>query len=406
MTTVEAAENLIHQHTISLGNELVDLDQCTGRILAESITADRDFPPFDRVTMDGIAIRYQHLEQGGTSFRVTGVQAAGSAPLRIEQPDEAIEIMTGAVLPRGADTIIPYEQLIISGDQQKTATLSTSTVKGKNIHRKGSDRKKGTEILKPGAVLDAPEIGVAATVGKSVLTVLKPPSVAIISTGDELVPVEEIPLPHQIRSSNALTLSSSLNEWHIDADRFHILDDLTGTTNKLAELLENYQILIISGGVSKGKFDFVPQALEHLQVKKHFHRIKQRPGKPFWFGSHHSGTLVFAFPGNPVSSFMCFSRYMKPWLNRIFGLPSPAVIAKLAGDISFAPDLTYFAQVKISMEQETLFAYPVEGHGSGDLANLVDADAFMELPSGKQHFLQGESYPVYGYRRSVLSNLS
>ena len=210
--------------------------------------------------------------------------------------------------------------------------------------------------------------------------------------------VEQTPLPHQIRSSNAATMADALNHWKIKTDLFHIVDDLKGTTDKLSELIKSYQILIISGGVSMGKFDYVPQALEQLQVTRHFHKIRQRPGKPFWFGSHKSGTVVFAFPGNPVSSFMCFNRYLKPWLSKVFKLYKPPLMAKLAQEVHFEPDLTYFAQVKVKLDQGNILAFPIEGHGSGDLANLVDADGFLELPRGKNQFNQGDLYPLFNYR--------
>jgi molybdopterin molybdotransferase len=283
--------------------------------------------------------------------------------------------------------------------------VETTITRGKNIHVRASDRPQGAVILEPGAVIGAAEIGVAATVGKTSLKVVKPPSVAIISTGDELVPVDQTPLPHQIRSSNAATLITALSDWHIEPGVYHLIDDLKGTTEKLKELIETFQILILSGGVSKGKFDYVPQALNNIQVTKEFHKIQQRPGKPFWFGTHHSGTLVFAFPGNPVSSFMCFQRYFKPWLHRCLGLPRPQLYAVLAENIFFEPDLTYFTQVKIRLDHGMLKAHPVEGHGSGDLANLVDADGFMELPRGRDKFLKGECYTIYPFR-SQISDIS
>jgi len=398
MITVREAEHIINQHSITLESESVSIDQAGGRILKEPIRADRDFPPFDRVTMDGIALKYEGAEKSGSRFKIAGVQAAGSPPFNLTVHGEAIEVMTGAVLPGGSDTVVPYELITIDQTPEKTATLQTTPEKGQNVHKKGSDRLQGEVIVTAGAILGPPEIGIAATVGMARLQVIKPPAVAIISTGDELVPVDRTPLPHQIRSSNAATLAQALDQWHIKAEQFHIVDDLQGTTGKLEELLQSFQVLVMSGGVSKGKFDYVPQALEQLGVKKHFHRIRQRPGKPFWFGSHPSGILVFAFPGNPVSSFMCFNRYLKPWLNKQMGIPATDFQAMLAEDVNFAPDLTYLAQVKISMDLGVALAHPVEGHGSGDLANLVDADGFMELPQGKDQFLAGSLYTVYPYR--------
>ncbi len=398
MITVAEAERLINSHMLELESEMVPIVHAGGRVLKETICADRDFPPFDRVTMDGIAINFDHWKQGGADFLIQGTQAAGSPPVQIKSPNCTVEVMTGAVLPKGADTIIPYEVIEINGESNRVATIQVAPKKGQNVHKQGTDRLESALLIKPGTILGAPEIGVAATVGKSTLKVVRPPSVAIIATGDELVAVDQTPLPHQIRSSNAATLADALNRWKIKSDLFHIVDDLKGTTDKLRGLIETYQILILSGGVSKGKFDYIPQALEQLQVTKHFHKIRQRPGKPFWFGSHGSGTLVFAFPGNPVSSFMCFSRYLKPWLDKLFKLPKPLLMAQLTKDLHFEPDLTYFAQVKVKLDQGHILAEPVVGHGSGDLANLMDADGFLELPRGKNHFSKGELYTLFPYR--------
>lgn len=401
MITVQEAEQIINRHTIQLQSEEVPLQQAAGRILEEQVLADRDFPPFNRVTMDGIAVKFSDLENGIKVFNIAGIQAAGVAPMSIDQPGQALEVMTGAVMPEGTDTVIPYELISISENDKKATVVEALTTKGKNVHYKGSDRPQGSVILKSGTVIGAAEIGVAATVGKSTLSVRKAPKVAIVSTGDELVPIDQNPLPHQIRSSNAATLVTCLKDWAIEPGVYHLGDDLQGTTSTLKSLIDTYQILILSGGVSKGKFDYVPQALGSIQVKKDFHRIKQRPGKPLWFGTHESGTIVFAFPGNPVSSFMCFHRYLKPWLQRCMGLSVPVMQAVLTDTIYFKPALTYFAQVKISLEKGILYAQPVEGHGSGDLANLADADGFIELPATKTRFLKGENYPIYPFRSKI-----
>ncbi|MEM8895218.1 MAG: molybdopterin-binding protein, partial [Bacteroidota bacterium] len=161
---------------------------------------------------------------------------------------------------------------------------------------------------------------------------------------------------------------------------------------------------VLSGGVSKGKFDFLPQALDEIGVKKHFHRISQRPGKPFWFGSFGDKATVFAFPGNPVSSFMCMQRYFKTWLNhslQINTLQTPYAV--LGDDVHFKPDLTYFLEVKLVFSPTgEILAMPVKGNGSGDLANLVDADAFIELPKGRNDYHKGEKYPILTYREALL----
>ena len=162
--------------------------------------------------------------------------------------------------------------------------------------------------------------------------------------------------------------------------------------------MNEYPVLILSGGVSMGKLDFVPEILEKLGVTKLFHKIKQRPGKPFWFGKSASN-IVFALPGNPVSSFVSFTKYIKGWIHNFFQLTPSRFYARLTDDVTFEPDLTYFLQVKISCNEDgTLAAKPVAGHGSGDHANLLDSDGFMELPAAKGFFKKGECYEVLLYR--------
>lgn len=399
MISIEEATNIVLGHSKSYGEELVPLAQSIGRILRQDILADRDFPPFTRVTMDGIAIRYKSYANGQRKFPVEGIQAAGSPQRTLHNPDGCLEVMTGAILPENTDTIIRYEDIQI---EKGTARLQANSInKGQNAHLQAFDRKEGDRIIKAGAIISPAEVGVAATVGLSSLRVAKLPSVAIISTGDELVPVEDTPEPHQIRSSNVHTIASALQGWGIQADQLHIADDMDATQAKLSACLGQYDILILSGGVSKGKFDYIPAALNALGTKKLFHKVKQRPGKPFWFGESPQGKVIFALPGNPVSSFMCTMRYIRPWLRKSLKLePMGYAYAVLAEDFKFKPELAYFLQVRTSFDPDTgrLMAFPVEGHGSGDLANLADADAFLELPYDKSKFKKGKVFPLIFYR--------
>ncbi|MEL6257272.1 MAG: molybdopterin molybdotransferase MoeA, partial [Bacteroidota bacterium] len=298
----------------------------------------------------------------------------------------------------GTDVVIRYEDVEI---KDYIATILVDSLKYRqNIHEQGEDRKQGSLIVAPPLRISSAEIGVAATIGKAQLQVAGLPKAIIISTGDELVEVSEQPLAHQIRRSNVHRLRATLRNWGLEADTAHLIDDEAVILQKLAHILEEYKIIIMSGGVSKGKFDFIPNALDKLGVKKLFHRIRQRPGKPFWFGKAPGGSIIFALPGNPVSSFMCTHKYFYPWLQASLGVeqakPAYAILEK---DVTFRPDLTYFVQVKTRFDQNgTILATPVEGHGSGDLANLVDADAFMELPQGKDLFQKGEVYSLLIYR--------
>jgi len=398
MITVQEATEIIRQHRLDFPVEEVPLTEAIGRVLREDLFADRPFPPYDRVTMDGIAIQYASFANGQRDFPIEKVIAAGDPEGVLENPDNCVEIMTGAVLPKGADIVIRYEDLEIKAG---VAKIMTEAIKSsQNVHWKGSDRKQGSKIVEAGQLISPAEVGVAATIGKAKLKVTRLPKTAIISTGDELVDVSETPLPHQIRRSNVYRLQASLKQYKIEVDAYHLIDDQASIEKAIEQMLGTYDILLLSGGVSKGKFDFVPAAMEALGVKKLFHRIKQRPGKPFWFGLAPTGALVFALPGNPVSSFMCTQRYFVPWLRHSLGLDTLNLpIACLEQSVTFKPDLTYLCQVSTRFDTDgRLLAKPAEGHGSGDLANLVEADAFMELPRGKDVFEAGECFPVYFYR--------
>ncbi len=397
MISVEKAEQIILENTINIATEKVSIDNALGRILAEDLCADRDFPPFDRVTMDGIAICYDQLETGQTSFNIEATAAAGNAQKTLQNASNCIEVMTGAIIPLNTDTVIRYEDLEIS---EKNAKILYSSLNiGQNVHPKGSDRKENDVIVPKGRRISPAEIGVAATIGKNEMLVQKKLRAIVISTGEEIVPITEKPLPHQIRTSNGYALQASLKSWGIEADNILLPDNQALIEQKIAEFLKTYDVLILSGGVSAGKFDFVPQALDNQGVKKLFHKVSQRPGKPFWFGKTSEQKVVFALPGNPVSTFMCFNRYFKKWLDASQGIENQQVMAELAQDFIFRPELTFFLQVKLTYTSAgKILATPIEGHGSGDLANLVEADAFLELPLGKDLFKKGEIFKAFVYR--------
>ncbi len=397
MITVEQATDIILQHVFSFGEEIVPFNEARGRVLRETLVADRDFPPFDRVSMDGIAIRHEAFAAGQRTFFIEGIQAAGMPPLVLMGANNCLETMTGAVLPQHTDTVVRYEDLEIR--EGKATILTEDVTEGQNIHRQGTDRRQGETIVQAGRKVAPGEIGVAATIGKTSLQVAALPNVAVISSGDELVEVGDLPLPHQIRRSNVHSLAAALAAWGVRADLLHLRDDREEIEALLSGCLEKYDALILSGGVSMGKFDFLPTAFEALGVRELFHKVAQRPGKPFWFGRGDQ-TAVFALPGNPVSTFVCLHRYFRPWLRACMGeQPFKPQYAVLETDFFFKPALTYFLQVKLAYREDGVtVARPIAGKGSGDLANLADADAFLELPADRQDFKKGEAFPVIMYR--------
>ncbi|MDZ7935792.1 MAG: molybdopterin molybdotransferase MoeA [Emticicia sp.] len=397
MITVEQAEQCILENIIAVPTERVSINDALGRVLAEKLCADRDFPPFNRVTMDGIAMQFAQLEAGQTTFEIEATAAAGNPQKTLQNAQNCIEVMTGAMIPLNTDAVIRYEDIEIKNNIARI--FVDSIKKGQNIHTKGSDRKEGDVIVAKGKKLSAAEIGVAATIGKNEILVQRKLRAVVISTGEEIVPITETPLPHQIRTSNGYALQACLKNWGLETENILLPDNQEVIEQKIAEFIETFDVLILSGGVSAGKFDFVPKALENQGVKKLFHKVSQRPGKPFWFGKSANGTAVFALPGNPVSTFMCLNRYFKKWLDASQGIENQQLMAELAEDFVFKPELTFFLQVKLSYTLTgKILAKPVEGHGSGDLANLVEADAFLELPLERSLFRKGEVFKVFGYR--------
>jgi len=353
MITVEQATDIILSNTISPKIESVQFQQSTGRVLMEDLVADRDFPPFNRVMMDGVALRFDDVANGQRVFPIKGVQAAGSPATSVDSAGVCIEIMTGAVLPPQFDCVIKYEEVeIIEGEAHIRAT---SLEEFQNIHEKGRDKKQGETILQYPKVISAAEIGVAATIGKHYLKVAKIPRTVVISTGDELVNVQDMPALHQIRKSNVFTIESLLSTLQIPVTIIHVEDDEWAINRQLLYAKENFDVVILSGGVSKGKFDYIPDALEKLGVEKLFHRVRQRPGKPETRALHK--------------------------------------------DFMFEPNLQYFATVALSINPKgQQVVAPIKGNGSGDLASLVQGDGFIELPADKRVFHQGETFRFFSYR--------
>ena len=399
MLSVSDAFAITQQHTLSLPTERVSLDNALGRVLREPVCADRDFPPFDRVAMDGIGIRFVDFTSGMQSFRVVGMQRAGQVQQTLTESGTCLEVMTGAMLPAGADTVIRYED---STTLDGVTRITTDDIRpGQHVHHRATDRRAGDELLPVGTRLGPSELAVAASVGHVSLMVTALPHVALISTGDELVDVTETPLPHQIRRSNTYMLRAALASLGIAATLHHIIDDEAVLAEKLTALLADNDVLILSGGVSAGKADFVPDVLARLGVRKQFHKVEQRPGKPLWFGTMPDtvspARTVFALPGNPVSTVLCAYRYVLPYLRVSLGLPpDKPTYAQLAVPVTFRPAVTYFLPVRLTSEPDgRTLAHPLPGSGSADFANLLDSDGFMELPADRSDFGVGEAFRVW-----------
>ena len=397
MITVENALETILKNTKYFGIEKISFLESIGRVLKEDIVADRDFPPFHRVSMDGICVDYNEFINGRKNFKIEGIQSAGSKQKTLQNAQNCLEVMTGAVLPKNASAVVRYEDVSIENGM---ATIIIDKIKeGQNIHNQGKDRAIDNVLITKNMLISTAEIGILATVGKSTVKVAKQPKVMIISTGDELVEVNKTPLNYQIRRSNVFSLVSLLQALKINAKTTHITDDKAIIKEKIKQFLIDFDVLLFSGAVSKGKYDFLPEVLDELNVQKQFHRVAQRPGKPFWFGiNEQTKTTVFAFPGNPISTYVNCLVYFYPWYFKSVGIEPKNTTAILTEDVFFKPDLTYFLQVQLTYTNGQLLATPIHGNGSGDLASLIRTDGFIQLPKGNNVFKKGAIFNSIKYR--------
>ena len=399
MISVKEAETHILAHMQATPTDKVGLSEAHGRVLRETLRADRDFPPFDRVAMDGIALSSQQCAQGSRRFPIAFTHAAGAAARTLEDASHCAEVMTGAVLPKGADCVVPVERISC---HEGVATLDEDVqpVALDNVHSAGSDRCTGDAVLHAGQHLYAPQLAVAATVGAAVISVAALPRIAIVSTGDELVDIQATPLPHQIRRSNVHAIEATLRlAGYTDICTQHLQDDAAAMRSALDELINTCDVLILSGGVSAGRFDHVPDVLRSLDVEIIFHKVSMRPGKPFLFGKSPKGAATFGLPGNPVSALVCLQRFVLPGLAATQGSETVPISERpracLTQDVSFKKPLTLFKPVRFIDEGQGTHAQPVPMNGSADLAGLANSDGFIELAAEESHFPAGSQHSAW-----------
>jgi molybdopterin molybdotransferase len=396
LTVAEALDRILSVMA-ELPAEPVDTSAATGRVLRQVVEAERDQPPFDRVMMDGIAIRHTDLAQGDNNFPIQDTQMAGDAAVELTA-GQCVEIMTGASLPMNADCIIPVERISVV-DGVATLEDGYQAEARQFIHARASDHAAGTHLLTPGTRISPLDIAVIATAGLTDIKVSRLPRVRLVSTGNELVAAGAPIEPHQVRLSNGPAIQALLaKHGYTDCMQDHLVDERSVLRERIAEHLSEADVMILSGGVSMGKADYVPEILAELGVKVSFHRISQRPGKPMWFGSGPDGQAVFALPGNPVSALVCCRQYVIPALAKSSAetarLPE---FASLAADITFNPALTCFQPVRlISNAAGQLLAMPVKTNTSGDFAALSGTDGYVELALEQTLFSAGS--PVFLHR--------
>ncbi|MFT6382095.1 MAG: molybdopterin molybdotransferase [Akkermansiaceae bacterium] len=372
LITPQEAEDLMLSNADLQDEESVRLENALGRVLREDLCADRPFPPFDRVTMDGVAFRFSDF--GGQPLPFQGIHPAGNPAPPALKPGHCWQIMTGSIMPPDCDTVVPYEEVT---SNEETGTINCDPTPGKFIHREGSDAAKGDLIIKSGTRIGPGHLGIMASIGAVVIKVSRRPRIKILTTGDELIPIDESPLPHQLRQSNGQTLLSAVREWGpAEVSWEHLPDNLETTTAGIAKALKDADLVILSGGISKGKKDYVRPALESLRGQPVFHGVAQRPGKPlaFWKG-------VVALPGNPNSTLTTFHRYVVPLLRHMTRTPNaePTTFA-LAEPVQQHPSLTQFLPAKMNPEGKAVSLSP---QNSGDFLTPLTGTGYLEIPPGE-----------------------
>lgn len=391
MITPSQAEELIQRCALSLDEEYIPLHHSLNRVLAEDLIADTDLPPFNRVMMDGIALNYQAIESGMRSFTVQAMQRAGEPPVNLQSNSHCIEIMTGGVCSIGCDTVVPYEHIRIENGIAHIEIIPNVT--GKNIHLKGSDKKQGSVLTEKGSRIGPAEIGIAASIGKETLKVYRLPRVLICSTGDELVEIHSTPLAHQIRRSNVFALKAALQGLGIESDNLHLPDSAEQLRTALHSAFQSFDVILLSGGVSKGKFDLLPEVLSDLGVTTVFHGIAQRPGKPMWFGRSQK-TVVFALPGNPVSTLACAARYALPWLRKQLGHEIMQSEIQILDIITPHEKLTLFIPVRVTHTTSIMQTQVIRNQGSGDFSRLSGMTGFIEVEPCAHSAAQFRYFPL------------
>ena len=402
MISVEQALQLILKQVSPVMGESILLADSCGRVLAEEILSDLDSPPHDKSMVDGYAVLRSDLETLPVKLRVQEEVTAGEVPQAPLQPGVATRIMTGAPVPKTADAVVMVEQTQTSSDPDGIEWVEIAEVrlpKSGNIMLQGTSLRAGEAILSPGRIIRPLEIGLLAEVGRNQVQVSQVPSVAILSTGNELVNVDESPQAGQIRNSNGPLLTALVQRAGARPVPLGIArDDIDDLRKLVARGLEE-DVLVLSGGVSAGVLDLVPQVLQELGVEQVFHKVELKPGKPLWFGATaNRETLVFGLPGNPVSSLVCCELFVRPALMALAGAPAEGLergVATLADSFHQRAARPTFFPARTYLENGQTWVQPLAWKGSADQRTLTDANCLAYFPADKNQYETGDSISIY-----------
>jgi len=392
---VQSARDVVLQHcSLVIGKQAVErvaLLEGFQRVLAEPVSLDFDQPPFARSMRDGFAVRSEDVQSTPVALHCVGEVRAGQMTETVVRRGEAMHIMTGAPIPQGASAVVMVENTDRQSDGRVQVLKPVKA--GENIAPKGSERRAGDTVLHPGRRISTLEVAVLASAGKAAVLVYRRPVVAILATGDELVAVEAVPGPGQIRNSNSLSLSGQvLKSGGIPLILDTARDSLTDLRRQIQRGLES-DVLLVSGGVSMGKYDLVEPVFEELGLRVHFESVSMRPGKPTVFATWKS-RWVFGLPGNPLSTFVSFELFVRPVLRALQGLPAadlPVVRGLLQADVVERSGRSSFLPARVSSGSGMLEISPVNWRGSADVFGAVESNGLLIVPAQATHLTKGET---------------
>jgi molybdopterin molybdotransferase len=397
MISVDQALTMVLDNVAPLGVERAFIVDALGRVLAEEIRSPRDIPGFDNSAMDGYAVRAADIQTASESHpvKLTVVETVGagvmpSLPIKAGQ---TVRTMTGAPIAEGADTIVPVERT--RGTDTEVEMLAPAAG-GAFVRPRGEDLKSGELVLSLGKVLSASDLGMLASLNRSMVDVYRRPRVAIVATGDELVDVDTVPSGAQVINSSAYALAAAIRETGGEPIMLKVARDRPEEVRtRLAEALA-FDVVVTTGGVSVGEFDHVKVVLGELGMRQLFHGVAQKPGRPLKFGTI-GGRPIFGLPGNPVSTMVCFYLYVRPALRRMTNrsdLGLPRIVARCTTDIQKANDLTEFVRVTLSRGSGELFATPTGNQSSGVLSSLSRAHGLLIGPARERVLKVGSQAAV------------
>jgi molybdenum cofactor synthesis domain-containing protein len=392
MISVTEAIQIVTEQSPTLGSETVPLADALGRFLAEDIIADSDLPPFDRSQMDGYAVRAADTENAPVRLRIVGESSAGNGWHQRMNAGEAVRIMTGAPLPAGADSV---QQVELTRDlSSELVEIQQPVSLGRSIVVRGSEVTQGAIVLRSGEQINAAMLATLASFGYARVKAGKRPRVAVLATGSELVDVDQKPGQDQIRDSNNYSIGSYAALAGALVERLPLAgDDVNLLKRQIREAAERSDVVITSGGVSMGVYDFTKAALKELNCEIFFERVALRPGKPTVFARLPNGTLVFGLPGNPVSVSVTFNLFSRTALLKLQGANEAPLIqrrAVLASDVKGSEERESYLPASLRTDNEgRLIAEPLKWGGSSDFVAFTKATALIIVPAGEQKELAG-----------------